>query len=614
MRFFSGELVELGDPYILRDYRGQAIRFQPFQYNPVSKVLRVYKNIQIELKYSDDEVTNPFHRVRSTMKVQSDYNQIYRRHFINYNNGAYRYTPVEEGGRLLIISPSTYHDELAPFVQWKKEKGIYTEVVDIATIGNNRNQIHQYIKDYYNNHAGDIQLTYVLLVGDHADVNSHDADYDNQNGVSDPKYGFITGNDCYPEVFVGRFSAQNPTHVTTMVNRTLAYEKNPADNGDWYKTGIGIASDEGPGDNNEYDWDHIRKIRTDLLGFTYSAVSEFYDGSQGGEDASGYPSANQLKSAVNAGATIINYAGHGDDQSCVTTGFSNSDVNALTNVNKYPYFISVACDNGKFSNTTCFAEHWLRATDNSGNPTGAIGTLMSSILMSWSPPMLAQDEMMDIMVEKYSNNIKRTLGGISYNGDMKMLDGYGNESRDCVETWLLFGDPSTMNWTDVPAAMTVSHDAVVSDAVTSISVTCDTEGALVGIVQNGEIFGTGIVSGGVAVVDVSLSGGSDLTVTVTAFNHKPQQSTISVSGVGVENIESALVLAPNPVANELVISGLNGVESTVQIVDALGRVLSTTSTRNQSRTILNTSELSQGSYFLVIQSNTERITKSFIKE
>ena len=39
--FFPGKLADLREPYILRDFRGQTIVSYPFQYNPISKVLRI---------------------------------------------------------------------------------------------------------------------------------------------------------------------------------------------------------------------------------------------------------------------------------------------------------------------------------------------------------------------------------------------------------------------------------------------------------------------------------------------------------------------------------------------------------------------------------------------
>ena len=90
---------------------------------------------------------------------------------------------------------------------------------------------------------------------------------------------------------------------------------------------------------------------------------------------------------------------------------NNTNVNSLTNTGMWPWIWSVACVNGEFHIGTCFAETWLRATDSEGQPTGAIATLMASVNQAWNPPMDGQDEMVDIFVESYENNIKRTFGG-----------------------------------------------------------------------------------------------------------------------------------------------------------------------------------------------------------
>jgi len=177
-------------------------------------------------------------------------------------------------------------------------------------------------------------------------------------------------------------------------------------------------------------------------------------------------------------------------------------------------------------------ETWLKASNASG-PTGAIACCGSTILMAWSEPMCAQDEIADILVESYNTNIKRTLGGIFYNGEMKMLDDYpggGSSGEEVMETWLLFGDPSTMIRTDVPAAITASHTTTVNMGTTSMDVTCNIEGALICITQNNVILGTGIVSGGSATVTyTSPSTQDDLLVTATAYNGIPYQGTVDIS-------------------------------------------------------------------------------------
>jgi len=263
-----------------------------------------------------------------------------------------------------------------------------------------------------------------------------------QNGGndSDVNYSYIVGNDHYPDLFVGRFSAETEAQVITQVTRTLDYEINPITDTDWFTKAIGIASSQGTGDDNEYDYEHIRNIGNKLISFTYDYAYEFFDGSQGGNDAAGNPSSSMVAEGINSGATIINYTGHGSTTSWSTSGFSSNNVNNLTNNGKLPFVIAVACVNGNFVNSTCFAEAWLRAENNS-EPAGAIATFMSTINQSWDPPMRGQDEMNDILTEAYSDNIKRTFGGITMNGCMNMNDVYGSGGYTMTDTWTIFGRP-----------------------------------------------------------------------------------------------------------------------------------------------------------------------------
>lgn len=92
----------------------------------------------------------------------------------------------------------------------------------------------------------------------------------------------------------------------------------------------------------------------DLMNYNYTTYYELYDGSQGGQDAPGNPTATNVSTIVNNGVGNIFYCGHGDDTYWVTTNFSNSNVNTLTNYNKLPFIYSVACVVGHFNVGTCF--------------------------------------------------------------------------------------------------------------------------------------------------------------------------------------------------------------------------------------------------------------------
>ena len=154
---------------------------------------------------------------------------------------------------------------------------------------------------------------------------------------------------------------------------------------------------------------------------------------------------------MNEGRSILNYTGHGSNGSFGNgCPMNNTDVNGLENSGMWPFIWSVACVNGEFHIGTCFAETWLRATDSEGNPTGAITTLMSTVNQAWNPPMAGQDEMNAILAESYSNNTKRTFGGLSFNGMNQMNDDYGSQGYSETFYWTLFGDPSVVVRTDTP--------------------------------------------------------------------------------------------------------------------------------------------------------------------
>lgn len=519
--FYPSEIARLREPYILRDYRGQTVVVSPFAYNPVTKVLRVYYQITLEVRANGISTVNTINRSTFSNKVSIDYKQIYERQFLNSANAG-RYVPLEEQGNMLIICHGAFLPEMQSFVEWKRTIGIPVEIVDVSTIGVNSTAIKTYVANYYAANG----LTYLLLVGDNAQVPTVTGS--GLGGPSDHAYGYLAGNDHYPDIFVGRFSAETAAHAITQVERSITYEQNPDISIDWFSKGVGIGSAEGTGDDGEWDWEHMRNIRTDLIGFTYTMVAELYDGTQGGEDLPGNPNSASVATEVNAGRSIINYVGHGSQTSWGTTGFSNSGVNALTNNNMWPYIFSVACVNGEFMNATCFAEAWLRAS-NSNGPTGAVATLMATINQSWNPPMEGQDEMDDILVESYDDNIKRTFGGVSINGCAKMNDTYGSAGYEMTDTWLIFGDPSLMLRTANPIQLEVAHSSVAFTGSSQFEIECSVEDAIACLTMNGEILGTAIVTGGSAIIDIPvLAEVGMMKLAVTAFNYIPYITDIEV--------------------------------------------------------------------------------------
>ena len=491
-KFYPSNLGELSDPYILRDYRGITIKTYPFAYNAFTKTLRVYTHYKIRIYAEGEDNRNTISVPRNSITV--DFIPIYAHHFLNWEQ--HRYTPVNDTfGKMLVICHSNFLSEMTNFVNWKNQKGIPTELIEFSTIGTTATQLQNYIQNRY---LTDREIAYILLVGDLAYIPSPTYGA----GESDPTYSLVAGNDAYPDIFVGRFSAESTTDVITQVNKVIHYERDLNSMDSWVQNAFGIGSSSGIGDDGEYDYQHIDNIKQLLIAYGYNTVDEIYYDSS---------TASQVTNAINAGRGFGNYCGHGSTINWDTTGFNINNVNALSNGYMTPFIMSVACLNGHFG-SNCFAEAWLRKSGG-----GAIAFYGSSINQSWNPPMEAQDEVTNLLVAE----AKTTIGGLFFNGCCSMIDVYGTEGVNIFRTWNIFGDPSLLVRTKTPTPMTVTHPATIYSGSASIIVSTGISKALVSITYNNCIYGRGYTNAA-GTVSINLInaplGNLSYTITVTAFN------------------------------------------------------------------------------------------------
>ena len=533
--FFPTQNVGLYDPYILRDFRGQNMVVYPFAYNPISKTLRVYYNMTVEM-YSDGlSSENIFDRRSNEVRLDPEIHAMYENHFINFNEGLSKYTPMVETGDLLIICHDAFMNAMQPFVNWKKQIGRHTTMVGTSTTGATDAAIKTYIENQY---ASNSNLTHILLVGDAAQIPGHSySGCGSYNGKSDNWYGQVAGNDYYNDIIIGRFSAENETHVTTQVNKVIHYERDINASDTWLVNGCGVAATAGGGGHfGEDDWEHMNNIRTDLMNYHYTTVYQEYF------NTIGYSSTTQqISDRINSGVSIVNYCNHGNQTAWQSHSpwYSNSYVNALTNDNMLPIIWSVACLNGQYDySQPCFAETWLRATNNStGAPTGAIGGMFSYISQPWVPPMYGQDEMVDVLTESHSDNIKRTLGGCSFDGNMKVLDQYGQGGGQGLGTymaWILYGDPTLTLRNAIPTHTGVTHAPSMGSNATNFVVNATNgNGALATLTLNNEILGSATINNSMANITFTAPGTTGTaTLTVFGYNKITYEGTINITSGG----------------------------------------------------------------------------------
>jgi len=502
--WYPKNLAESSDPFILREVRGANILVYPFRYNAKKQILRVYRKMKVKVSPDFSKSTNPL--ADFAKKTNSVMSGVYKSLFVNYEKSGKFNHEIAELGNILVIFTERDAAAIAPYVEWKRKKGfiVHTEVV--AT-GTNVSSLVQGAYDYDND------ILYVQLVGDWTDIKS-----DTQQFVpyapTDPTLGCVAGNDSYPDLIVGRFSAQNANDVTIQVNKTINYEKNPDNSGSWYKNAMGIASmggNKGSGDDEESDIAHMDVIRTNrLLPYNYTTVHQDYDP---------YVTASTVTGRVNNGLGLINYVGHGSHSSWVSSNFGTSDIVSLTNGSKLPFIFSVACVNGQFhvTNADCFAEAWLKK-DNGG----AVAMIASTINQSWAPPMRGQDYMNDLLIGGYNytanpgsgisiDEQRTTFGSICFNGMILMVS-ETNSDFDMLQTWHIFGDASLHR--------------ITNSAEESV------EGAVVALTKDGVTFkGVTNAEGEVSIAHTFTSSGIENTVklVVTAYNTQTILSELPIT-------------------------------------------------------------------------------------
>ena len=384
---------------------------------------------------------------------------------------------------MLVVCVDQYMSAIQPLVDWKNISGRPCTMVGSSVTGTDT-QLKTYIQNYYAEHP---DLTFILLVGEHNNLPGH-----SQNGGrSDIYYGMLEGTDLYAEALVGRFSPSDVNDAAQQASRTIYYERDIDATATWCNHGMGIGHTDGPGHYGETDWQHIDKIRDTLMHYTYTQVTQRY--------VNYNTVTNEIISQdINDGISIANYCNHGSVTSWAATNYSTSHVNALVNDYKLPYVISVACNNGQFDVGECFGESWMRSINEStGAPCGAIGGMFSWISQPWTPPMYGQDEMNRILTE-WVGDYKHTMGGVSINGSMFILDvDPSNDGQNTYATWILFGDPSVMLRTDNPTSMNVSVSSdVLLLGMDQLSVNADANYAIVTLSMNDEVLASGYVENG----------------------------------------------------------------------------------------------------------------------
>ena len=232
----------------------------------------------------------------------------------------------------------------------------------------------------------------------------------------------VDGDDPLPDLMLGRFPARSSAGVQAMVAKTIAYDSSPPAD-PWAGRALLVADDDMPIFETAAEAWIARLTPAYLPQRVYASAYH----------PPGNPTTD-IVNAINAGAFLVTYAGHGNQDRWGTWSggqlFTTSNVAQVANAGRLPFVSTATCLNGFFVNPLldyCRAEELVRR-DNAG----AVGV--------WSPTALGSPVEHQVLFAALLGSELPTQGGITTQAK-QVAYGQG-VSEELLNTFALFGDPA----------------------------------------------------------------------------------------------------------------------------------------------------------------------------
>ncbi len=618
--FYPAQPFQLLEKHEIRGVDVTLLGVSPFQYNPVSKILIVYKEVKLKVKFvgGNGHFGKNAFRSRWWDPILEDallnYSQL---PVIDYNKqiqDAIKYRAT--GCEYAIVIPNN-----PEFAQWadsvkkfRTEQGIYTQIYTLNTIGSTTaSGIKTWVSNAYNTWT--IKPAAVLLMADYgsnaastitSNLYPHnDASY--PNFPSDNYYADVSGDDL-PDLAFSRMAANNATQLQVMCSKFLSYERKPPMDAAFYskpitavgwqddrwfqlggeivggylrsinKTPVRVnalgspASNTGNNTANSGTWSTASNTSTLLSYFGPSGLKYVPDkpGTLGG--FSGGTSSN-INTAISAGSYMLLHRDHGLYSGWGEPSYSSSNISSLTNVGtRLPFIFSINCQTGAYHRTSdCFTEKFHRYTYNNQN-SGALG-LVSASEVSYS---FVNDAfifgMFDNMWPNFmpaqttnpsSRDMRPAFANVAGKYFLKQSSWAGNGTK--LITYRLFhmhGEAFQWFYSEVPLNLAVNHAATINNTATTFSVSATT-GSFIAITQETAtgpiILGTATGTGSPVNITLTQAPTAKLLVTVTKQNYLRYSAVVNLTGsvaINETTEEKKFTIYPVPVVNSCVIEGL----------------------------------------------------------
>ena len=524
----------------MRGIRIGSLVINPVSYNPAANTLRVFNDIEVEINFvgADRAETE-----RMLLNTYSPYFDIVYKQMFNYRQimDVYDDHPdlMAYPVHMIVITPENYISALQPWINWKIQKGFDVNVVTTAQAGGNYNAIQSYVQNLYNTGVSQgATPTFVILVGDTGQIPGKTTGNATQK-VTDLYYGSID-NDYFPDMFYSRMSAENTNQVTAIVNKILQYEQYTMPDPSYLSNVTLIAG-----------WDSYWNPRIGRPTINY-ATTYYYNTAHGFNQVNAYLQQGQYTgcyNTLNTGVGFVNYTAHGEETSWSDPYFSISNVNVLTNTNKYFLAMGNCCLTGNFGySQPCFGEAMLRGENKAAY--SYIGScpvtywyedyyfgVGATTVMNQTPTQ--QNTATGVYDGIWMDETYNTVSSITFLGNLAVCYAHaGNYQTSTTplyywQAYHVLGDGSIMPYRVNPTPNNVSHASSIPSGSSNFAVNAQA-GSYVGISQNNVLKGAALVpaSGSVNVPVSGITSGQPVKIVVTKPQRQPYMQDITVGGGG----------------------------------------------------------------------------------
>ena len=553
---FSPETVTIEEVGIMRGIRLVKVIVNPFAYDIADNALTIADDISVELSFKNANVrSNAIKDSKYSPAFGALYSKIW-----NYKQtrNAEMHYPI----KYVIVSDRMFEEALLPFIAWKTKKGFNVVTAYTDEIGHTESAVHTYLQNLYDAATAENPApSYVLYVGDTAQISvqwsklEHSSGWmgdENDHYTDVYKVCFDGANDYIPDMFFGRFSAQNASQLTPQIEKTLMFEQYTFPDPSYLGDAVLVA-----GYDETYQYDDINGNGQ------INYATQYYFNDEHGVNATVYlspeshTSGDAIKAQISEGVGFVNYSAHCNYDGWQDPVFNLTDIPNLQNESEYFFSIGNCCLSNKFD-TECFGESLLRTPGKGAvchiggtNSTiwdedfyWSVGTMQTiNVNPTYEGTGLGA---YDHLFHERGEAPYVSAGEIVFIGNFSVNSSTSRYIQYYWEIYTLMGDPSLMPYVGVPSQLTPEYSNIIPVGSTSLEVTAENLSYIAlskdGVLLDAQYTGNG-TSAELTFEAITEPGELDLVIT-RQFRAPYIQKIVVVAGTDENNVALMSINAP----------------------------------------------------------------------